>query len=365
MFDVMNRTDHLAPASSDVTSEFVPQEILITNANRRLLEIIIDLTLNFILSLLGVFTNVLVIMVYARQGFKDSVGISMTTISIWDLIKSLGGVMQRMAGPISLWSESSAVTWTNICLVVFNYLVSFSTYVTSVLAGYVAIERCLCVVFPLTIKHLLTRRVCICVCILVSLVVFGWFAVIFGIYDVFWVWDPTLNASIAVYQYSQFSKQNTALLFGFYNLSGALWPMVSLVVIVISAFVMSVKLRQSREFRNGTKKPEADNQLSNKSNPTNKPITSRDRKVMKMLLIIIALYVINLSPRVIHYMAKYMIEEYYFLRTYHNLVHVVSYVILFFDFMNGSVNLFVFLTMSTSFKTTFYQMVPCCGTVVI
>ncbi|CAL1538158.1 unnamed protein product [Lymnaea stagnalis] len=352
----------IGPKVVAANDEFVPQEIFITNSLRRLLEIVIDLALNFILAMLGVITNILVIIVYAKQGFKDSVGISMTTISIWDLIKSLGGVMQRMAGPISIFSPVYALTWTNICLVVFNYLVSFSTYVTSVLAGYVAVERCLCVVFPLKVKWLLTPRLSLVVCTLTSLIVFGWFSVIFGIYDVFWVWDVTLNATIASYKFSDFSNRNSAVLFGYYNLSGTLWPMVSLVVIVISAIVMSTKLREAAEFRYQRKEtvaahaPKSSDPTAKSGQKLTRPVSSRDQKVVKMLLVIIGLYVMNLSPRVAHYMAKYIVEEYYYLRTYHNLVHVVSYVILFFDFFNGSINLFVFLVMSTSFRATFNEI---------
>ncbi|KAH9518611.1 hypothetical protein Btru_005773 [Bulinus truncatus] len=340
--------------------EFIPLEIFITNNARRVTEIVIDLIINFVIALVGVVSNILVIIVYARQGFRDSVGVSMTTISAWDLIKCTGGVMQRMAGPISLWSPVYAATWTNICLVVFNYLVSFSTYVTSVLAAYVAVERCLCVVFPLHIRWLITPRVSWAVCVVISVVVFGWFAVIFGIYDVLWVWDPELNATIATYRFSSFSDANSVVLFGFYNLSGTLWPMASLLVIVTSAGVISSRLREASNFRMAQKRSTAD-----WSKPTSgsgvKKLSSRDQKVMKMLLVIIAMFVINLSPRVAHYMAKSIVQDYYYLKKYHNLVHVVSYVILFFDFLNGSVNLIIFMVMSSSFRATFVQLFVHCN----
>ncbi|XP_059166413.1 uncharacterized protein LOC131948750 [Physella acuta] len=335
-----------------VNVEFVPPDILMTEAQRRMMEIIIDMTFNFIIAFIGIFSNVIVITVFTKQGFKDSVGISMTTIAAWDLVKSLGGAMQRMAGPIGIWSPSSAASWSNISLVIFNYLVSFSTYVASVLASYVAVERCLCVTMPLKVKWMLTPKVSFIVCGVISFVVFGCFAVIFGIYDVVWVWDPRYNSTIAVYQYNAFSTSHSAELFGYYNLSGTLWPLASLVVIVVSALIISTNLRKASKFRN---------QYNHGGTTHAKPMSTRDQKVVKMLLVIIVLYIINLSPRCAHYLAKYFIREYYYLRQYHNLASAMAYIVFFFDYLNGAVGLFVFLSMSSSFRATYKQMFPYCS----
>ncbi|KAI8772752.1 neuropeptide receptor 15 [Biomphalaria glabrata] len=359
-----NTESHLNGHGS-VVVDFIPPDILMTGGERRLMEIVIDISFNFIISFTGIFTNVIVITVFTKQGFKDSVNISMTTIAAWDLVKSLGGAMQRMSGPIGLWSPSAAQSWSNICLVIFNYLVSFATYVTSVLAAYVAVERCLCVMMPLKVKWLLTPTVSFVICGMVSFVVFGCFAVIFGIYDIVWVWDSRYNASIAIYQYNEFSTVHSVALFAYYNLSGTLWPLISLVIIVISAVIISAKLREASKFRSqhhtgGTAKPtKHDNSGSDKAKKT-KPITNRDQKVVKMLLVIIVLYIVNLSPRVAHYLAKYFIQEYYYLRQYHNLASAMAYIVFFFDYLNGTVGLFVFLSMSSSFRATYKQTFPLC-----
>ncbi|CAL1525855.1 unnamed protein product, partial [Lymnaea stagnalis] len=284
----------------------------------------------------GIFSNILVIVVFARQGFKDSTSISMTTVTIWDLIKCLGGFVQRLAGPLVLASPALAYSWTNVSLVVCNYLVSFSCYVTSVLAAYVAVERCLCVTVPLKVKWLLTPKIALIICVTISVVVFGCFVVIFGIYDVFWVYDPKYGTDVAVYKYNAFSANNTAL-FGYYNMSGVLWPLVSLVVIVLSTFIISYKLQKSSEFRNRAKSVKQ------------AAISRRDRQVIKMLLVVIIIYIVNLFPRVAHYLGKYIVFEYYYLRRYHNLFAIMAYAVFVFDYVNGSVNLFVFYAMSSSF----------------
>lgn len=372
MLHYMNESFQDVPAAIEVPevknddyfAEFIPLEIFVTNKARRIIEIVLELTVNFLIALLGIFTNIIVISVFVKQGFKDSVGISMTAISVWDLIKCLGGFMQRCSGPMSLFDPPASFSWANISIVIFNYLGSFSTYITSVLAAYVAVERCLCVTMPLKVKWLLTPKLALIICTVISVSVFGYFAVIFGIYDVVWVFNRNLNSTVAIYKYNSFSQNNTDL-FHYYNMSGALWPLVSLIVIVISTVIISYKLKQASRFRMTHKESAfGSDPGSEKDNKTNakpsKLLSKRDQQVVKMLLVIIAIFIVNLVPRVAHYLAKYFIPEFYYLRQYHNLITVMAYVVFTFDFLNGSVNLFVFLAMSSSFRATYMEMFPFC-----
>ncbi|BFZ18804.1 hypothetical protein BsWGS_21843 [Bradybaena similaris] len=176
----------------------------------------------------------------------------MTAIAIWDFIKCLGCALQRLSGPISLWDPADAESWSNISVVAFVYLICFSTYVSIVLAAYVAIERCLCVSIPFKVKWLLTPRSSFIICSIISLVVFGWFSVIFGIYDIIWVYSFHYNRTIAIYIYNDFCRQYKQPLFLFYNLSGVILPVVCFVVIVASTVIIIYHLRKSSHFRKGS-----------------------------------------------------------------------------------------------------------------
>ncbi|CAG5128761.1 unnamed protein product [Candidula unifasciata] len=306
-----------------------------------------DFVLTFTISNIGIVTNILVIVVFAKQGFKESVNISMTTIAIWDLLKCLAGAMQRMAGPMSTWSAADAESWTNIGVVVFNYLICYSSYITSVLAAYVAVERCLCVCIPFKVKWLLTPKVVFTVSTVISFTVLGLFVVMWGIYDIVWVYNRKYNCTVAVYVNNKFYFDNEYPLFQYYNLSGILWPLISFVVIVVCTLIIMYKLKQSFKFRSlqADVKLKAGNQLS-----------TRDKQVVKMLLVIVGVYVVSLSPRISHYLAKYIVHEFYFLRLYHNFFVFICYFLWLFDLINGACNFFVFFAMSSSFRKTFYGL---------
>ncbi|KAI8770946.1 neuropeptide receptor 15 [Biomphalaria glabrata] len=373
----MNSSDLLCQVAlcKAVVTSLVMASDVASDDQRRLSQIILDLVINFSVCFFGIFSNTIVIVVFTKQGFKDSTAISMTAVSLWDLVKCVAGFMQRLEGPLELVSLALAYSWTNVSLVVCNYLVSFSCYVTSVLAAYVAVERCLCVIIPLKVKWLLTPKVALVICVTISIVVFGCFVIIFGIYDVFLTFDSHFNTTVAIFKYNSFSNNNVAL-FGYYNMSGTLWPMVSLVVIIISTVIISYKLKKAAEFRYRTKTitrssmktkthqnlqtfQVKDNPQSMEKSDKTQGISKRDQQVIKMLLVVIVIYMVNLFPRVANYLGKFIVFDYYYLRRYHNLFSIMGYTVFVFDYVNGAVNLIIFYFMSSSFRETTRSLFGC------
>ena len=297
---------------------------------------------------------------FLRQGFKESVAVSMTTISAWDLVKCIAGIMNNFSGILSLWDPIAAFSWLNISTAVFNYLVCFSTYVTSAMAAYVAVERCLCVTIPLKVKWLLTPKVTLTASVVMSVGVFGAFAVMFGVYDIVWEWNGSLNGTVAIYKRSDFYLRNEGPVFAYYNFSGILWPLASFAVIVVATIIIVFKLRESSKFRfsnqsNTSTQPDgSSSQDKTKDQSTQQQnLLKRDRQVIKMLLVIIVIYIASLAPRIAHYLAKYIVYDFYFLRRHHYLFEFVVYGVMVADSANGAVNFFVFYSMSSSFRSTF------------
>lgn len=311
-----------------------------TSEARRISEIVMDFVLTFIISNIGVITNIIVIIVFAQQGFKGGVNISMTTIAVWDLLKCLAAAVKRIAGPMSSCSEADAESWTNTGIVAFNYLICYSSYVTSALAAYVAVERCLCVCIPFKVKWVLTPKVVLTVSLGISFVMLGLFVVMWGIYDIAWVYNCKYNQTEAVNINTKFYFDNEFPLFQYFNLSAILWPLISFLVIVVCSLIIAYKLRQSFKFRRSF----------------GQQLSSMEKQVVKMLLVIVGVNVVCLAPRISHYLAKYIVHEFYFFRLYHNFFVFICYLLWFFDLLNGACNFFVFFAMSSSFRRTFYEL---------
>ncbi|GFS27168.1 chemosensory receptor A [Elysia marginata] len=362
----MLRTETPTDFDTTAAGPTTPYFFAFLDARKRMItEIVMDYVISFGISVVGVVTNTLVILVYAKQGFRESVAVSMTTISIWDLVKCIACIMNTFSGILFLWDPIAALSWQNITTAIFNYLISFSTYVTSVMAAYVAVERCLCVTIPLKVKWLLTPRVTLIACLTISVVVFGAFAAMFAIYDIVWEWNATLNATVAIYRRSDFYVNHEEPLFAYYNLSGILWPLAAFVVILIATIIIVVKLREGSKFRASNRSsglaqqtgPSSSVSAGDNQKSQVQTHLKRDRQVVKMLLVIIIIYIASLAPRIAQYLAKYIVYDFYFLRRHHYLFEFVVLWVLVADSVNGAVNFFVFYNMSTSFRTTFRSMV--------
>ncbi|XP_059153970.1 uncharacterized protein LOC131939582 [Physella acuta] len=289
--------------------------------------------------------------VFARMGFKDTVNISMACIKFWDLVRVLTGAVHRLYGPISCFSPAMGKSWQNITIstVVKVQLVAGS--VSYMMGTYVSIERSLCVSIPFTVRSVLTPSRTLMICILLSTVVFGSLIPVILLYEYSWVFSHEFNATIAVYGYSQIYYKYLGPLYMEVNSSmGFLFPVVSLTVMILSTFIISYHLRKSSEKRQGF--------LSAKHvvkvDPRHAGMSRRERKVMKMLLVVILMYITNLLPRVIHYLAMLCEKEIYTFRYYNN----IFWVSLLLDFINSSFHLFIFYFMSSKFKSTLLNMLP-------
>ncbi|KAK7002711.1 hypothetical protein BgiMline_004114 [Biomphalaria glabrata] len=360
----MNTTSLLVQALKP--APFVPPDLIVTGYMRTVIEIAFDLCICATLSLVGVVTNILDLAVFARQGYKTTVNISMSFIAFFDLVKSLSGLAHRLYGPLLLYDAALAKTWENYTRGSLAFVQTFAVYTCSVLAGYVAVERCLCVLIPFSVKTLLTPRVTWVAMATISIVTNGSFWVVYAFYDYGWDWSPTFNATIGIFKYSEFYWRNLDLVVTYYNVMGIVWPFTSLVIIFVSTVVITYQLRKSSQFRNTSKatskiplnaystSSEKNESITFESNTSR--LSPRDKQVVKMLLAIIVIYIIALLPRIILFIAKCFEPELYFFKKYHNLFFVLAYSLFILDFINSTVNFFIYIAMSSQFRATLMDM---------
>ncbi|XP_055865647.1 uncharacterized protein LOC129922727 [Biomphalaria glabrata] len=117
---------------------------------------IVDTWFSLVIAFLGIFGNTLTIVVFKTMGFKDTINITMTTIAFWDLVRVLCGFIHRFYGPLSLLSPPLGRSWQNATYPNINSLQNIATNIAYVIGAYVAMERCLCISFPLRVKSMMT-----------------------------------------------------------------------------------------------------------------------------------------------------------------------------------------------------------------
>ncbi|KAK3758588.1 hypothetical protein RRG08_041238 [Elysia crispata] len=335
---------------------------IVSDDIREAFELIVGYWLVFFLSSLGVVTNSLTMIVFVRQGFRDSVNVSLFSIAVWDQVKCLAGVIYRLHRPIGLVRPVWGINWKWMSWPYLIYLPIFSGYVSYALATYVSIERCLSVSIPFKVKSLITPPITASFMVGLSLVIFGSFSPMFFIYTIEYTFNPFYNASIARVTPGNLFYARDGLISKIYKFLGIFYPAIFCTIMISTSAIIVFHLRKSAENFDKMKggKSTAD-EAAGESSRTSTTLTPREVKVTKMLLVIILVYLMDFFPRLCKYTASLIEPEFFAYRKYHNLMLVMSNVMWILDFINASVNFFIFMGMSTNFKKTFYIIFPRCS----
>ncbi|KAI8799092.1 peptide receptor GPCR [Biomphalaria glabrata] len=315
-------------------------------SNEVLGEIMFVIKFGFLLPLafIGIITNILNIIVFYLQGFKEGSTVSMTAISVWNLFKSICGFVAKFYIPIEFVNKALGVTWYNVTFPTIDYTSLYAGYVTFALAAFLSLERLLCVWKPFTAKSLLTPLISLLSVIIISVFTFGAYIVVYFIYTIKFEFSQTLNTSVAKFTLSQFYFEKSGIVMVYYQSIGILIPTISFIVMCICSALTVVLLRKSSSHLH-------------QDHTSNKTTSKREKQVSRTLLTIISIYIINLFPRFIFNIGQLAEPEFYNLRKYSNLFVMVALLLFVIDFCNSSSHFFIFLKMSSSFRDQFMKCI--------
>ena len=163
------------------------------------------LTLSWIMivfSILGIVSNMIAVTAYYKIGFSESINISYFALGISD-IGVLGTFLSGAILNILTYLEvdvpfdpmtlsGPAVYWPGEGL----------EKTTSCITAYISLERCLCILFPLHVKGIVTRKKTIIVILTIFVLVFAPSNIAYFLHDFEIKIDPALNKTILYIHWS-------------------------------------------------------------------------------------------------------------------------------------------------------------------
>ncbi|BFZ14405.1 hypothetical protein BsWGS_17444 [Bradybaena similaris] len=349
---------HLQHSTLPYTVIFKPtlasRTFLVSDETFAMFSLVVDDWICMFLAVVGAINNIICIVIFATQGFKDTVNITMTTIAFWEVMKLSCAIADRLAGPIKLFHVALGTSWKNIVVATIRYFQGICGNISYMMAAYVAIERSICVCFPFDVKRYFTPKLTAIICVSISISVLGSLITVLFIFEIVWVYREELSASVAVYQYSTFFHQHGAVFMNYYKLIAFFYPMISLFTMVVSTCIITHQLQKSSRFRlKGLAPGSAQGDLvSGVEGHGRARLTARDRQIVKLLLVLISAYICNLTPRFVHFLTSLLVPEYYFLRLYNNIFWCVVYSVYVMDYLNSSSMLLIYFSMSSNFRET-------------
>lgn len=324
--------------STNFSSEILSSDILTTE--QAAIFILVNIVmLSFIISFLGIIGNIINLVVFLKQGFENTINICFFGLAISDTccLVSLLWVSICM-NPLVIFSGAP---WVPID---FVYLTGawphhISGRITSYITVYVTAERCVCIIFPLKVKQIMTStKTTVSVCLIYILNILMLCPEYVTAY-LAWTFFPKYNATLLAIAHRSGKEQTSGLIFFLNSISG----LVSFVSVVVLTAILAVKLKKASIWRIQAKS----------ANISADAMSSRDQKTIKMVSLIATVLIICFTPGVVVSMVTFIEPDFDLKRKYGNTMASLWTVALVSQAVNSSINIVLYYKMSTKFRETF------------
>ncbi|KAK3794063.1 hypothetical protein RRG08_059506 [Elysia crispata] len=311
LLSVVNTTTQVEPSVTPLVSYRIYNIISLIN----------DHLLTCPISFFGIFTNSANIAVFLKMGFAESTNISFFALSVIDLLVSLYTLIGKL-----LYSPVLFRLHGNFKAIDGGRGMTSIIFATSGVGGWVttiiSLERCFCIMFPLKVKTIITRRR-IVLLILVMTVYQATFACL--------IYAQTGPP------YHQHSEKR--IIYLLCSLTGP--SFICFVIVVIATTFLVIKLKQTMKMRS---------QIASQSDKA----MSKERKVVRPVIFICVIFIVCFLPNVAKLLGTIVFPRLTPTDPYFGSLSNVLYTFTFiFQSISSSINIFVYYHMSSKFKETF------------
>ncbi|CAG5119120.1 unnamed protein product [Candidula unifasciata] len=298
--------------------------------------------------ILGIFTNILNIIVFSKQGLRDTVNISLfglATSDLGSLITLLYANISFMPAFMALdlpFVGSDVMYISTLCHLIFTRV---STWITA----YITLERCLCVTAPLRVKNLFTPKRTVLYLIVVYVLMIASACPMFYTTRPAKIFNPLKNRTL--FGISFIEDRNKIEAIGF--MTNNTIPTLAFCTVAICTAILVSTLRKKSKWRRKTT-----------TSTANTVVADRDGKVVKIVVLISTVFIICYLPGTAVFVYMMLDSDLRIDGFHKNIVIAVFSVLFHLESINAGVNIFIYLSMSSKYRVTFmYVMCFKCDTV--
>ncbi|XP_059153745.1 uncharacterized protein LOC131939460 [Physella acuta] len=289
-----------------------------------------------VVGLLGIIANVINIVVFSKNGFDDTVNISLTALAAGDIGALV--TLQCFNVIVNPWFLALDLPFLalEIQSLVAGYPHNYFVKVTGFITAFVAFERCLCVYTPLKVRQIVTKKLAIafnvCVFFVIALTMFPVYYTAY--YD--WKFVPTLNKTVLGIFYT---KNLNELLGPSLFITNSVVPLIAFGVIILCNIVIGFKLKSKAIWRK-------------KASSSVAEITLKEKRVVVMIVTVSIIFIVCFIPSSALLSARAVVPELSIGGVYANINWIVATTALEMETVNSSITVVVYYRMSTKYRET-------------
>lgn len=301
------------------------------------------------IAVFGVVTNVFNTIIFLKQGFSDTINISLFALTLSDLFSLLSIMFSNILYTRGFQEKVPYFDIEDVSLITGGWIHVIFTRTTAWITAFISFERCVCVIRPLLVKTIFTPRTHIVTMVAIFSVTFGCSSLIYVMVGFDWKFFPERNKTLVglVNHLTTYGKRVSVAVCCAVN--GVFMPMLSFLTAVVCTAVLVIKLNQNSAWRSSN--------ISVKESSLKE--TGRQRKnqrVAKMVVFLSVMFISSFIPAVIIFIAATVEPQLnYFGRYKHIFVLAISTSFIS-EVINSSSNYFIYYTMSSKYRNTLHGL---------
>ncbi|GFN92654.1 chemosensory receptor a [Plakobranchus ocellatus] len=293
---------------------------------------------------IGIVANILVIITCAKIGFSETINISYLTLGISDLILSAIRTYGALLFVFDMTKTDVNFDPTSVSVTTVFYPGQGFEKTTAFITAFIALERCLCVQFPLHVKRYVTKRKTILYFVVIFLVAFGPSNLSFLVFPFKWVFIPEQNRTILTVVSVQTSYRYivSRALYAYY---GTILHFTALIIVWICTILLAIGMKRKIDSRKETFK-----------HSNAKEDRQKDRRVIKTVFLIAVTYLACSIPTAATLLVPHFVPEFAASRglaRLSNVCHIFSALLTQF---NSTANIIIFIYMGSKFREAFLSL---------
>ncbi|GFN86114.1 chemosensory receptor a [Plakobranchus ocellatus] len=316
-------------------------------------------SLQILVSIFGLLANIINIRTFlVMQAFGDGVTLTFLLLSVSDLcvccLSAVTCISAFLLAQESKW-HSQLISSKKIGYffpidpaytgIIGHQIFQIFSLFTILLTVYLAVARCLCVMYPLKFRSNITVRKTLLLSVIFLVSSLGIRLPLITHGGVSLNFDPRINAT----RYTLWVHPHREII------KDMLWVSVDAPVCVGAQITLSVcvvlmakVLRAAAKFRSKTSI--ANDSTSDQSKSKTK-LSPKDARIVKQLVLISSIFIICNTPKLITFLATTVELNFDFGRRYQNVYQISMAVVVAFDTINSSANILVYYFFNAKFRS--------------
>lgn len=216
-----------------------------------------------------------------------------------------------------------------------------SLRVTSFITAFISLERCLCITLPMKVKNIITPLRTAAVTVSIFIIIFTVFSPFYFVNKLEWRYNQFLNRTILSLVYTEDRVLVESVTFPIHSVA---MPLVSFLTVVVCTTILTIQLKRKSRWR----------EVST-AQRTSQASTTKEKKVVKMVIFLSTIFIICYLPSTFNFFIMTYNPEFSITGKYASFYMVVWSLTVLVETVNSSVNMLVYLKMSSKFRITFVQ----------